>query len=100
MRKSMCLSMVAVILILSILSVLLISCGNMSVGPGNYNFKHIHFADYSGNAVCATVEKWYDNTTGIEVRTIEYGALYFSEGTYFLIEDKAYCPFCSNKEPS
>jgi hypothetical protein len=29
---------------------------------------------------------------GIEVQTKEYGALYFSEGTYILVENK--CPIC------
>lgn len=66
----------------------------MSAGLGNYTFEHIHFSDFSGNSGCATVEKWYDNSEGIEVKTKEYGAVYFSEGTYVLVENENNCPFC------
>ena len=43
---------------------------------------------------CFTIEKWYDNETGIEVKTKEAGSLCLSEGTYFLISDD--CPFCDH----
>lgn len=71
-------------------------CGcNMSFGAGNYNFTKVHIDThhYSG---CLTVEKWYENNsgTGVEVKTKEAGALFLSEGTYFLIEDD--CPFCAH----
>ena len=64
----------------------------MSLGPGNYTFKKIHIDThhYSG---CLTVEKWYENDSGIEVKTKEAGALFLSEGQYALIEDE--CPFCN-----
>ena len=58
------------------------SCGNQSLGMGNYSFTHIH----------ATVKSWHDNEQGIEVDTEEYGAIYCSEGTYILFEDNT-CPY-------
>jgi len=67
-------------------------CGNMSViGIGNYSFEKVHVDThhYSG---CIEVEKWYENSTGIEVKTKDYENIFLSEGTYTLIKDK--CPFC------
>lgn len=72
----------------------LCACGNMSMGFGNYQFNKVHIDTYNYSG-CFTVEKWYENSTGIEVKTTEVGALYLSEGTYFLIEDE--CPFCDAK---
>ena len=70
-------------------------CGNMSLGVGNYTFKKVHIDshNYSG---CFTIEKWHNNSTGIEVKTEEAGAMYLSEGTYFLIEEE--CPFCGHEK--
>lgn len=70
-------------------------CGNMSIGIGNYTFTKVHIDthNYSG---CLTIEKWYDNSAGIEVKTKEKGAIYLSEGTYILIEEE--CPFCDNEK--
>lgn len=65
---------------------------NYSLGLGSYNFEHIHFFDKQ-QSYCATVEKWFENDTGIEVKTKEYGSIFLSEGTYILFEDD--CPFCS-----
>ena len=69
-------------------------CGNMSLGLGNYSYDKIHIDThhYSG---CLCVEKWYDNSTGIEVLTKEYGSVYLSEGTYFLISGD--CPLCESQ---
>ena len=74
----------------AVLAITLSGC-NMSFGVGNYNFRKIHVDthNYSG---CFTIEKWYDNTSGIEVKTEEVGFMYFAEGMYILIEDE--CPFC------
>lgn len=83
---------ISIILVCTILICLLCSC-NMGLGMGNYTFEHIHFS----NAVeghCATVEKWYDNETGIEVSTTEYGSLYLSEGSYALFSSADKCPYC------
>lgn len=68
---------------------------NMSLGPGNYNFRKIHVDthNYSG---CFTIEKWYNDASGIEVKTKESGSMYFAEGMYMLIEDN--CPFCNEEE--
>ena len=66
----------------------LTGCGNMSMGIGNYSFQKVHV-----NGQCFTVEKWYDNETGIEVKTKEAGAMYLSEGSgYILIQE--HCPWC------
>lgn len=73
---------------------LMCACGNMAViDPGNYEYERIHIDThhYSG---CLTVEKWYDNNSGIEVKTKEFGNIFVSEGCYSLVEDE--CPFCNN----
>ena len=80
-----------------LLILMLVGCGNMSIGLGSFSFNHIHFYDYT-NSYCAEVEKWHDNTTGIEVKTDEYGTLFLSEGSYILIGNKSDCPFCSTIE--
>ena len=68
-------------------------CGNMAIiDPGNYSYRHVHFSD-KVEGYCATVEKWHDNDSGIEVKTREFGSLFLSEGTYILFEDD--CPYCS-----
>jgi hypothetical protein len=82
-----------IVIILSVILVLgMTACGNMSLGPGNYSFKKIHVDTYHYHG-CFTVEKWYDNSTGIEVKTKEVGPLYLSEGQYMMISDE--CPFCN-----
>ncbi len=74
----------------AVLAITLSGC-NMSLGVGNYNFHKIHVDthNYSG---CFTIEKWYNDASGIEVKTEEAGFMYFTEGMYVLIEDE--CPFC------
>ena len=69
----------------------LAACGNMSLGLGNYEFKKIHVDTHSYSG-CLEVTKWYDTSTGIEVHTKDYGPLFFSEGTYFLVGED--CPIC------
>lgn len=69
----------------------LTGCGNMSLGFGNFTFDKIHVDTHNYNG-CFTVEKWYDNENGIEVKTKEAGHIYLAEGMYMLIEDE--CPFC------
>lgn len=69
-------------------------CGNMAVlDPGNYNFTHLHTDTYH-QPMCFTIEKWWDDATGIEVKTSECGTMYFSEGDYILIENSYECPYC------
>lgn len=76
--------------LVTVLAITLSGC-NMSFGLGNYNFRKIHIDthNYSG---CFTIEKWYNDASGIEVKTEEAGFMYFAEGMYMLIEDE--CPFC------
>lgn len=89
MKKIVCLLLVIVVMMCC-----LASCGNQSLGFGNFTFRHIHFSDAIGGH-CATIEKWYDNEQGIEVKTKEFGSMYLSEGSYILMEDGTHCPYCS-----
>ena len=79
------------LLLAIVITVVLTSCGNMSVGPGNSTFKKIHINAHE-NSCCVEIEKWYDDERGIEVKAKDGGAMYLSEGSYILIEDK--CPIC------
>ena len=72
--------------------VMLTGC-NMGLGMGSFNFKKIHVDTHNFNG-CFTVEKQYDNSNGIEVKTKEAGSMYLAEGMYILIDDE--CPFCNN----
>lgn len=68
------------------------SCGNMAVFDlGNYDFNKVHVDSYHYSG-CFTVEKWHNDSTGVEVKTREVGSIFVCEGNYFLVEDV--CPFC------
>ena len=69
----------------------LCSC-NMSLGMGSFSFEKVHLYTYNFSG-CLTIEKWYETETGVEVKTKEWGNLFLSEGTYFLVDDA--CPICS-----
>lgn len=70
----------------------LCSCGNMSLGIGNFTYTHVHISDcVEGH--CVDVVQWYDNDTGIEVRTSN-GSMFLSEGTYQMFSDANCCPYC------
>ena len=84
---------IGIILLILVLGITLSACGNMSMGFGNFEFNKVHIDTYNYSG-CFTIEKWYDNSTGIEVKTKEAGSMYLSEGTYFLISDD--CPFCNH----
>lgn len=72
---------------------LITSCGNMSIGMGEYKYKKIHISLGSSIGKCYEIKKWYNNQTGIEVEVDDYGHLFLSEGTsYILVSDK--CPIC------
>jgi hypothetical protein len=86
---------IAMIMVVALVAVMFAGCGNMSMGFGNFTFEKIHVDTYHYSG-CFTVEKWYDNSNGIEVKTKEAGFMYLAEGMYMLIEDE--CPFCSAKE--
>lgn len=60
---------------------------------GNYEFNYVHCL---ASNECYRITKWIeDETPGVEVKTKEYGTMFFSEGTYILVETE--CPIC-NKE--
>lgn len=82
---------IAMIMLVVMCVMMFTGCGNMSWGFGNFTFEKIHVDTHNYND-CFTVEKWYDNSNGIEVKTKEAGFLYLAEGMYMLIEDD--CPFC------
>ena len=84
---------IAIVMIMA-MALCLCAC-NENWGFGNYSWKHVHFSDaVSGH--CATISSWHDNTTGIELRTIECGAIFLSEGSYILFESGSDCPFCGD----
>lgn len=87
----------AITLVLMMALTMLVGCGNMSLGFGNFNYKKIHIDThhYSG---CLTIKKWYENSAGIEVLTEEVGSVFASEGTYLLVEGNKGCPFCDDNE--
>ena len=68
------------------------SCTNENWGFGNYVFRHAHL-NCGDSGQCVTVKSWHDNSVGCEIHT-PAGAIYASEGTYILFEDKHTCPFC------
>ncbi len=84
--KKFCLFLVLIISLLT-----LVSCGNYSMGFGNYTYTKIHIDTHHFSG-CYTVETWYESDSGIEVTTKELGSIFASEGTYILVGDK--CPVC------
>lgn len=81
---------IAIVVLAAMCMVMLTGC-NMGLGFGNFSFKKVHVDTYHYSG-CFTIDKWHDNESGIEVNTKEAGSMFFSEGTYVLIEDD--CPFC------
>lgn len=73
--------------------ILLRMSGNQRYDWGSYTYEHVHICD-GATGVCATVEGWYEDEVGVELKTKEFGSIYCSEGTYILIEDSYTCPFC------
>lgn len=82
---------ISLFLIFALLVMSLVSCGNYSAGFGNYTYRKIHIDTHHFSG-CYTVETWYENESGIEVKTAELGTIFASEGTYILVEDR--CPVC------
>lgn len=87
---------IAMIMVVTMLVMIMAGCGNMSMGFGNFTYEKVHVDTYHYSG-CFTVEKWYDNSNGIEVKTKEVGSLYLAEGTYILLEGDEECPFCASK---
>ena len=79
---------ICLILIVLIGTMMFCAC-NYSAGCGNLSFEKIHIDTHHFSG-CYTVEKWYSSENGLEVKTKELGAIFVSEGTYILVEDK--CP--------
>ena len=68
------------------------SCGNHSLGLGNFQYSVIHVYDTAGNYHDYHIAKWYESNSGIEVTTTDGNNLFVSEGSYILAKD--YCPLC------
>lgn len=85
--------LVAVIMLLALMVIVMCSC-NQGCGIGSLEFKHLHYNTYHNNG-CININKWYNNESGIEVHTTDGAAMFFSEGTYILVEEKRDCPFCN-----
>ena len=92
-KNIICLALAAVLIIVC---AMLSSCGNHSMGFGEYEWTHIHYSTFGGESGCATVNTWYDSETGVEVITDEIGTVFFSEGTYIMFDSSSKCPFCNN----
>jgi len=86
---------ISLILVISIMLITLCSCGNQAVfDPGNFTFKHVHYSD-AIEGHCLNIDKWWDNSGGIEVRDANTGdGVFLSEGSYQLFESSATCPYC------
>ena len=82
---------IAIVMIV-VMALTLCAC-NENWGFGNYSWRHVHFTD-NVEGYCATISSWHDNTTGIELHTVECGSMFLSEGSYILFESAGDCPFC------
>ncbi len=82
---------VALLLLIACLT----SCGNRAIlDPGNFKFTHVHMSDHV-KGHCYEIDKWWDDDSGIEVRTVDGNGIFLSEGTYQLFESKTSCPYCN-----
>lgn len=78
-----------------LLTTCLVSCGNRAIlDPGSFSFKHVHISD-NIDGHCYDIDKWWDNDSGIEVRTTSGNGMFLSEGTYQMFESKTACPYCN-----
>ena len=87
------------IFVLAIVIVLMLicftGCGNKAIlDPGSFSFKHIHITDHT-EGHCYDIDKWWDNESGVEVKTTNGNGMFLSEGTYQLFESKTVCPYCN-----
>ena len=80
------------ILLLCVSVVVLASCGNKRLFDfENDTYNYIHCI---ADGKCYKLKSWKNNDVGIKVVTENYGAMFFSEGTYILIEN--HCPICKH----
>lgn len=86
---------IAVVVLAVFLCPMFSSCGNMDIiGIGTYTFKYVHIIN-GGNGKCVEIRSWINNDSnanGIEVTLTDGTGMFFSEGSYYLSEDK--CPLC------
>lgn len=88
--KKIVLSILVVVALTAV--VLFAGCGNKNFGVGGFSYHWVHIPQ---NGACFKVESWRDDELGIEVKTEEYGWMFFSEGTYILAEGEDGCPICA-----
>ena len=88
--KKIVLSILVVVALTAV--VLFAGCGNMNIGVGGFSYHWVHIPQ---NGACFTVESWRDDELGIEVKTEEYGWMFFAEGTYILSANERECPICA-----
>ena len=88
MKKVM--KIVLALVLIAVIAVTFVGC-NVSLGLGNFEFNKVHVDTYHYSG-CLKVEKWYETSTGLEIKTESGESIYLSEGTYIMIEDE--CPFC------
>ena len=94
MKRSSIFTFIGIILVLVIVMVTASSCGNRAIlDPGNFNFKHVHISD-DVEGHCLNIDKWWDNESGVEVRTTSGDGVFLSEGTYQMFESAESCPYC------
>ena len=89
MKKVM--KIVLALVLIAVMVVTFVGCGNASLGMGSYEFNKVHVDTYHYSG-CLEVDKWYEASTGVEIKTKSGESMYLSEGTYIMIEDE--CPFC------
>ena len=89
MKKVM--KIVLALVLIAVMVVTFVGCGNVSLGMGSYEFNKVHVDTYHYSG-CLEVDKWYETSTGVEIKTENGESIYLSEGTYIMIEDE--CPFC------
>ena len=93
MKKSSIFTFISVALILVIGMITVSGCGNRAfLDPGNFSFKHVHISD-AVEGHCLDIDKWWDNESGIEVRTTSGDGVFLSEGTYQMFESANSCPY-------
>lgn len=85
----------AVVCTIAVLMSVLCGC-NAAVGVGSLSFKKVHVDTYHYSG-CFTVKKWHENDMGVEVKTSEAGSMFFSEGTYIMLDGDMGCPFCEGE---
>ena len=86
--------LIALILILTLLTVFLASCGNENLGFGNFTYTHARIGLAGDGGQCVDIQSWHDNEIGIELHLKNGDGIYCSEGTYILFKDKNACPYC------